>query len=90
MSRYQVLSQSDASEMYDEILDQDGPVTVAGIQFDPSRILREMDPIAYDVGFSDFVSSLEEDGVYVEGLTEDEDDGQPDEAQEWADFDADC
>ena len=23
-------------------------------------------------------------------LEEDEDDGQPDEAQEWADFDADC
>jgi hypothetical protein len=23
-------------------------------------------------------------------LDEDEDDGQPDEAQEWADFDADC
>jgi hypothetical protein len=39
---------------------------------------------------------LTEEDTFVEGLTEDEmesedeDDGQPDEAQEWADFDPEC
>ena len=30
------------------------------------------------------------DMMRANDLLEDEDDGQPDEAQEWADFDADC
>ena len=33
---------------------------------------------------------LANDLLIGEDYDEDEDDGQPDEAQEWADFDADC
>ena len=32
----------------------------------------------------------DDDGYTVTGCDPDEYDGQPDEAQEWADFDADC
>ena len=96
MSRFELISESDAVERYEDILDSEGPLTLAGMSYARSYVLREVDPVAYRCGFNDFVDSLSEDGIFVEGLTEDEmesedeDDGQPDEAQEWADFDADC
>jgi hypothetical protein len=34
-------------EMLDERLDAQGPVIIAGLTFDRSAIIREMDPIAY-------------------------------------------
>ena len=88
----EIITESEAFERYNDILDSEGPVTIAGIQFDPSYALRELDPIAYEVGFNDFVSSLTDDDIYVENHTDQEleDDGQPDEAQEWADFDPEC
>jgi len=39
---------------YKEMLDCDGPVNVCGMQFDPSRILEELDPIAFRCGLNDF------------------------------------
>jgi hypothetical protein len=36
------------------------------------------------------VQDMMEANEFIEEQFEDEDDGQPDEAQEWADFDADC
>ncbi len=93
----QVISERMAEEMYDEMLDDcEGPVTLCGMTYSASQVLREVDPTAYRCGFNDYVDSLTQDDIFVEGLTEsemeseDEDDGQPDEAQEWADFDADC
>ena len=38
----------------------------------------------------DDVQDMMEANEFIEEQYEDEDDGQPDEAQEWADFDADC
>jgi hypothetical protein len=40
---------------YCEMLDMEGPVTIGGVSFDPSRILREMDPIAYDQGLAGYM-----------------------------------
>jgi len=74
-------------EQYCEMLDIEGPVVIGGVSFDPSRILREMDPIAYDTGLAGYMDLLGFDSD-VEG--EYDWDGQPDEAQEWADFDPDC
>jgi hypothetical protein len=92
MSRFEVISESEAVERYEDILDCDGPVSIGTLSYAASHVLRRVDPVAYRCGFNDFVDSLSEDGIYVEGLTDSEieDDGQPDEAQEWADFDADC
>jgi len=72
MSYHEIISESEAIERYNDILDSEGSITVAGISLDPSYILRECDPIAYDCGFHDFCSSLSEDGIYVEGLTDSE------------------
>lgn len=52
-----LVDEQDALGSYDEMLDEPGPVTVAGQDFDPSRILREVDPIAYRVGFSDYLDA---------------------------------
>lgn len=55
------LDNDDYEEQYKEAIDSEGPVTVAGITFDPSRILQEMDPIAYRCGLADYVDSCEKD-----------------------------
>ncbi len=62
------LDNDDYEEQYKEAIDSEGPVKVAGIQFDPSRILEEMDSTAYRCGLNDYVDSLEkeEDPKYKE------------------------
>jgi len=44
---------------YIEMLDSDGEVDVAGYMMYPSTILKEVDPTAFNVGLSDFVSCLD-------------------------------
>ena len=59
-------------EQYNDSLDDIyGDVSVAGSTYSTSYLLKEVDPIAYRVGFSDFADSLDYDyfSEYVE-LTE--------------------
>ena len=89
MSR--LITEAEALEMYEEMLDDcEGPVELCGMTYSASYVLREVDPVAYRCGFNDYVDSLTDDDIFVEGLTESENDGQPDEAQEWESFDPDC
>jgi len=55
-----------AVDMFEDALNCEGPVTIAGIQFDPSTILKECDPVAYRCYLSDYIYSLEEDGWEIE------------------------
>lgn len=65
------LDNDDYEEQYKEAIDSEGPVTVAGTTLDPSRILQEMDPIAYRCGLADYVDSCEkEDDPKYQELTE--------------------
>ena len=42
-------------EMYIDDIDNNNPMVVINdIEFSPSRVLQEMDPIAFKVGFSDW------------------------------------
>jgi hypothetical protein len=50
-----------AYDAYNQMLDESDHVIIAGIEFSPSDILREMDPIAYDVGFNDYMDSMDID-----------------------------
>ena len=54
-----------AVEGFEESLDCAGTVTVAGIEFDPSQILKECDPIAYRCYLNDYnnylISELEDE-----------------------------
>ena len=61
------MTESEALDQYNEMLDDCyPPVNVCGYEYDPSRALKELDPIAYRVGFSDYCSSLEADGYKIE------------------------
>ena len=53
-ARYKELEDQENTDEYDEILDEQGPVIVAGMEFMPSAILKEMDPTAYRCGLNDF------------------------------------
>lgn len=63
----QTITESEAFEQYNQMLDDCYPsVKVCGYEYDPSRALKELDPIAYRVGFSDYCSSLESDGWSID------------------------
>jgi hypothetical protein len=47
-----------AYDYYDSMLDSEGLVTVAGMVFYPSDVLKEMDRIAYDTGFNDYMDAI--------------------------------
>ena len=56
------LSMEQAEEMYDDMIDEIYGEVKVGVTFNASRVLKELDPIAYRCGFSDYVDSLFEDG----------------------------
>jgi hypothetical protein len=69
---YEVITEDEATERYDEMLDECyGLVKIGSLTFSPSRIVSELDPIAYDIGLSEYYDSLAEDDVYVLGFTDD-------------------
>ena len=49
----------DHEDDFDEVLDEGGAVVVGGCEFLPSRILRELDPVAYRCGLNDYVDSID-------------------------------
>ena len=67
-------------DMVDELLDSDGPVIVAGMPFDASAILKEMDPTAYRLMCSDVADNLISDLQYELDCLGD--DADPDEVED--------
>lgn len=52
------LTDYELHQRYDEFLDEVyGNVTVAGLEYQTSRTLKEIDPVAYRVGFGDWTDS---------------------------------
>jgi hypothetical protein len=60
-------SDEDIEEMYKEALDEMGEVKLGNLTFSPSRIIKELDPIAYRVGLNEYEDMLMEDFEYDEG-----------------------
>ncbi|MCP4612106.1 MAG: hypothetical protein GY845_25695 [Planctomycetes bacterium] len=57
----------DVDEQYDELLDEIYPeYSIGGITFNASRILKELDRIAYDTGLSEYFDN-DENYVEVDG-----------------------
>ena len=64
----EIMSEEQAKDDYDAYLnDCYGVVSVGYSEFYPADILKNCDPIAYRCGFADYVDSLSEDGIEVEG-----------------------
>ena len=67
---YELITEDEASDRYDEMLDEDEWCKVGSMEFAPSRVLRALDPCAYNCGFSDYTDSLIYDKILVEGYTD--------------------
>lgn len=51
------MNEKQAYEQYDQIFNEEGSVVIGNQIFDRSRILRELDPISYKVGFNEWCDS---------------------------------
>ena len=52
------LDPDDYEDQFDEYLDESGEVFAGGYGFYPSRILKELDPVAYCYGLNDYADSV--------------------------------
>ena len=68
----QLISEQTALEMYEEMLNDCNTVTIGSLTFDAATVLRSVDPIAFRVGFSEYMDLLSEDDIFVKGYTEGE------------------
>ena len=48
-------SDKELTEEYDEALNEGGPVCIGCCEFEPARILEELDPIAYGCGYDNWI-----------------------------------
>lgn len=69
-------------ERYNDMLNESGPVMIGSVELLPSDILEQMDPIAYDEGFSDYADACDID---LDGM--DESDSECDDSMD-GDFDS--
>jgi hypothetical protein len=56
---YTYIEESKALEQYRDMIDDCNQVSIFGMEFTPSRVLEELDPIAFNCGFSDWLDSIE-------------------------------
>ena len=49
----------DYENEYCEMLNEEGPVKVAGLTFEADQIIRELDPTTYRCGLVDYVDSID-------------------------------
>ena len=63
-----VLTEWEAMALYDDMLDECYPTySINGMEYTASTILKECDPIAYRVTFSEYADELAQNGTPVEG-----------------------
>ena len=56
----------DTQAMYEDMLDElTGDICIGSLTYSASHVLRLVDPIAYQIGLSEFEDSLEADEVNV-------------------------
>lgn len=69
----QVYTQSEARELYDELLNDVYPAVSIGYStFDAADVLRTMDPTCYEIGFTEYCDGAADDESFlVEGYTDD-------------------
>lgn len=68
----QLITEYEAFKLYDKSWDENGLVKLGNLTFEPSQIVKQLDPVAYRVGFNDFCDSLTYNDIYVEDYTDDE------------------
>lgn len=57
---YKKINESDAIEMYNDMLDEIYPeLNIAGYSYQTSVVLKRVDLVAYNTGFNDWLDSME-------------------------------
>ena len=56
----------------ESIIDSQGMIQIANMTYEPLRVLKAIDPIAYNEMFLEFCDSLARDGYIVEGYNDNE------------------
>ena len=64
------ITETEATDLYNEMLDEQGMIKIGSLEYYPSTVLEEVDPTAYRVGFTEFCDYLADSNTYVEGYTE--------------------
>jgi len=60
------LSESEADEKFQEFVNETHEtITVMGLDYDPARVLKDVDPIAYRQEFLNWVDSETQEGRYT-------------------------
>lgn len=69
------ISEDEAETLFDDYIDSiDSPVTILGMQYCASTVLKEVDPTAYNCCMADWLDS--EDLTTDENEADQEDDGE--------------
>jgi hypothetical protein len=64
-------SENELQEQYDDMIRECyDTTTIAGLEYDTARALREVDPIAYRCGLADYIDSLDLEEVSNETVAE--------------------
>lgn len=74
------LEPADVEQLFRDSLDEEGDVQVGCLTFQRSRIVEELDPVAFRCGVCDYVDALVSDGILTEEIVGSHYDGG--EAQE--------
>ena len=57
----------DGDEMFEELLDECYPeISIGCCTFSPSQVMKELDPICFNIGVTENLDSLAEDGILYE------------------------
>lgn len=52
------ISEQQATEQFEQMLNEGGDVVCGSIAFEPARVLRELDPVAYRQDFLNFCDAM--------------------------------
>lgn len=53
------LEDDDYSDSFDELLDEEGDIVILGMRYCRSRVLKEVDPVAYRCSLNDYLASID-------------------------------
>lgn len=68
---YNIVDSEYSEDDYEELLNECyETVKIGNLEYEPGRVLREVDPIAFRVGMSDETDSIAKDIIYCEEPTD--------------------
>lgn len=59
----------DVAQLFRDSIDEEGDVRVGCLTFQRSRIVEELDPVAFRCGMNDYVDALVSDGILTEEIS---------------------